>query len=43
MEFAYTKHMLLVKRQQELKAQYAVLESLPVGIDALAEDLKQPQ
>ena len=39
MEYAYTKHMLLVKRQEELEEQHKVLETLPVGIDAIKEDL----
>jgi len=40
MEYAYTKHMLLMKRQKELAEQYKVLETLPVGIDAIKEDLE---
>jgi len=42
MEYAYAKHMLLVKRQKELGEQYKVLETLPVGIDAIKEDLQKP-
>ena len=41
MEYAYAKHMLLVKRRDELKLQYRVLEGLPVGIDALQDDMKK--
>ena len=40
MEYAYTKHMLLMKRQKELAEQYKVLETLPVGIDAIKDDLE---
>jgi hypothetical protein len=40
MEYAYVKHTLLVKRRRELQLQYRVLEGLPVGIEALQEDLK---
>jgi hypothetical protein len=41
MEYAFAKHMLLVRRRKELQAQYKVLEALPVGIEALQEDLEK--
>jgi len=40
MEYAYAKHMQLIKRQQELEEQYKVLETLPVGIESIIEDLE---
>jgi hypothetical protein len=43
MEYAYAKHMLLVKRRAELRAQHKVLEMLPVGIEAIQEDLEMPR
>ena len=43
MEFAYAKHMLLVKRRKELVVQYKVLADLPVGIEAIKEDLDKPR
>jgi hypothetical protein len=39
MEYAFAKHMLLVKKQKLLRAQYDVLKDLPVGIDAIKDDL----
>jgi hypothetical protein len=39
MEYAFAKHMLLVRRRKELQAQFKVLSTLPVGIEALQEDL----
>lgn len=39
MEYAYVKHMQLVKRQKELQQQAKVLETLPVGIEAFKEEL----
>ena len=41
MEYAYAKHMMLVKRGMELKEQYDVLRTLPVGIEAIKEDLEK--
>jgi hypothetical protein len=41
MEYAFAKHMLLVKRGKELRAQQKVLETLPVGLEAIEEDLKK--
>jgi hypothetical protein len=43
MEYAFAKHMLLVKRRKELQAQYKVLEKLPVGIEAIQDDLEKYQ
>lgn len=43
MEYAFAKHMLLVKRRTELQAQYKVLENLPVGMEAIQEDLEKLQ
>jgi len=40
MEYAYTKHLLLMQRQKELAEQYKVLETLPVGLDAIQDDLE---
>ena len=40
MEYAYAKHMQLVKRQKELRSQAKVLETLPVGIEAFKEELE---
>ena len=39
MEYAYAKHMLLVKKRRELQQQHEVLKDLPVGIEAIQEDL----
>jgi hypothetical protein len=39
MEYAYAKHMRLVNRNKELKLQAKILADLPIGIDALKEDL----
>ena len=43
MEYAYTKHMLLVNRQKELQHKKKVLESLEIGLDAIQEDLEKPR
>ena len=40
MEYAYAKHMLLVKRQKELQLQAKVLADLPVGFEAFKEELE---
>lgn len=40
MEYAYVKHMQLVKRQTDLKLQSEILKNLPVGIDAIKDDLE---
>uniref|UniRef100_A0A7S2YEY4 Uncharacterized protein n=1 Tax=Entomoneis paludosa TaxID=265537 RepID=A0A7S2YEY4_9STRA len=39
MECAYAKHMLLKARQKKLRAQYELMENLPVGIEAIQDDL----
>ena len=39
LEFAFAKHMQLVKKQKELDLQTKVLTKLPVGIKAFKEDL----
>ncbi|CAB9503775.1 expressed unknown protein [Seminavis robusta] len=39
MEFAFAKHIMLVKRHRLLDAQYNHLESLPVGVDAFQAEL----
>jgi hypothetical protein len=39
MEYEFAKHIQLVNKHQELKAQYQLLETLPVGIDAIKDDL----
>ena len=39
MEYAYVKHMQLVKRQRVLHLQTKVLEHLPVGLDAVRDEL----
>ncbi|GAX14857.1 hypothetical protein FisN_29Lh069 [Fistulifera solaris] len=39
MEYEFAKHMQLVIKHKELKAQYQLLERLPVGIDAIKDDL----
>ena len=41
MEYAYTKHVLLMQRQKELAAQHKVLETLPVGLEAIKEELEK--
>ena len=41
MEFEFAKHMQLVAKQHQLKAQREVLQDLPVGIEALIADLEQ--
>jgi hypothetical protein len=41
MEFAYAKHMFLVQQQKLLRQQYQVLENLPVGIDAIKDEVAQ--
>ena len=40
LEFAFAKHMQLVKKQKELGSQTKVLSKLPVGIEAFQEDLE---
>jgi hypothetical protein len=41
MEYAYAKHMLLVKKRAELQLQHKLLKDLPVGIEAIQEDLDE--
>jgi len=41
MEYAYAKHMLLSNRRKELQRQQEVLETLPVGIEAIRGDLEK--
>jgi hypothetical protein len=43
MEYTFAKHMLLVKKRKQLQAQHKVLEKLPVGIEAIQEDLEKLQ
>ena len=39
LEFAYAKHMLLKAKHRNLRAQFNVLEKLPIGIEAIQDDL----
>jgi hypothetical protein len=39
MEYAFAKHLQLVRRQKLLRLQYKALENFPVGIDAIKDDL----
>jgi hypothetical protein len=41
MEYEFVKHMHLVSNQEKLRAEYVVLENLPVGIEALESDLEE--
>lgn len=41
MEYCYARHMQLVNRHELLKVQSATLQELPVGIDAIKEDLDE--
>ena len=41
MEYAYAKHMLLVKKRRELRQQHKKLKGLPVGIEAIQKDLDE--
>jgi hypothetical protein len=41
MEYAYAKHMQLIKRHNILEAQTAFLEDLPVGWDAFKDDFEK--
>jgi hypothetical protein len=40
MEFNYAKHVQLMMKHKQLRAQYEVLENLPVGIDAIQAELE---
>lgn len=40
MEYAYAKHVLLVNRQKELEHQKKILQKLPVGLNAIKDDLE---
>jgi len=40
MEYAYAKHVQLLLEQQKLRAGLDILQDLPVGIDAVVDDLK---
>jgi hypothetical protein len=39
MEYAFAKHTLLLARHKEIQAQTALLEDLPVGMEAFKEEL----
>ncbi|KAL7576369.1 hypothetical protein ACA910_018180 [Epithemia clementina (nom. ined.)] len=39
MEFAFAKHVLLKAKQRNLRAQFKLLEMLPIGIEAVQDDL----
>jgi hypothetical protein len=39
MDYAYAKHMQLMAKQRLLRVQYETLENLPVGIEALQDEL----
>lgn len=41
MEFAYAKHMQLVRERELLAVQTERLRDLPVGIEAFQDDLKK--
>jgi rhamnogalacturonyl hydrolase YesR len=41
MDYAYAKHMQLMAKQRLLRVQYETLENLPVGIEALQDELDQ--
>jgi hypothetical protein len=41
MEYAYAKHMQLIKRHSIVEAQTSVLEELPVGWDAFKDDFEK--
>ena len=41
MEFQYAKHVQISKEHDIVKAKLTVLKTLPVGIDALKEDLEK--
>jgi hypothetical protein len=47
MESSFAKHVQLQRTQKHLQAQYEVLKDLPVGLDALQDELvkkeKEPQ
>lgn len=38
MEYEFAKHTQLVMEQQKLRAEYEVLEKMPVGMAAFQED-----
>ena len=40
-EFQYARHLLMGKEHEIIKAKIETLKSLPVGIEAVREDLKQ--
>lgn len=40
MEFSYAKYLKLLLEHEQLKAQYQVLETLPVGLDAIKDELE---
>eukprot|EP00977_Amphora_coffeiformis_P009051 scaffold2050_cov167-Amphora_coffeaeformis.AAC.5 len=41
LNFAYARHMKLMAKQKKLRASYAKLENLPVGLEAIEDDLKE--
>jgi len=43
LEYAFAKHVQLTKTQEKLRAQTKVLKKLPVGIDAIREELDAAQ
>jgi hypothetical protein len=40
LEYAYAKHIQLMKKQKELNLQAKILAKLPVGVNAFKEDLE---
>ncbi len=40
MEFSFVKYMKLLRDHEQLKAQYQLLVTLPVGLDAFKDDLE---
>ena len=43
MDYAFAKHMQLMAKGRLLRVQYETLENLPVGIEAIQEDLDRLQ
>ena len=37
--FAFAKHVMVMNKGKDLRAQYELLESLPVGIDSIQDEL----
>jgi hypothetical protein len=40
LDFAYARHVILMAKQKKLRAAYEHLEQLPIGLEALEDDLK---